>query len=262
MKIMKKSFSFVCCLFLAVSCFAPFAAASDPSKKAVVAKGNTSVANVSGVQASAGRVVEHTKVIEHTKVVEFADVSAMKASAASASSAVAAASTGRASGFATPAGDREHIYLTLKAHPNLRLSLPGFQCVPAPINGDWSLGWTPVNGPQAYGNDKPDYVTWLAHLFPDGTYIIELACCADDPKHRGDTLVLDEDAVNGTVRGSFSTGSLTQRWGFEPAESSGYFRLKNIGTGRYLTWDPKGVVGWAKRGPESCVYEGQIWQKH
>ena len=30
MKIMKKLFSFVCCLFLAVSCFAPFALASDP----------------------------------------------------------------------------------------------------------------------------------------------------------------------------------------------------------------------------------------
>ena len=64
MKIMKKSFSFVCCLFLAVSCFATFAAASDPSKQVVAVKGGAVI----------GRIVEHTKVTEHTRVIEFVGI--------------------------------------------------------------------------------------------------------------------------------------------------------------------------------------------
>jgi len=65
-------------------------------------------------------------------------------------------------------------------------------------------------------------------------------------------LVLDKDAITGAVRAWSSIGLLTQRWGFEPA-ASGHFRLRNIGTGRYLTWDHKGVVGRGKRGPESFL---------
>lgn len=252
MKIMKKSFSFVCCLFLAVSCFAPFAAASDPSKKAVVAKGNTSVANVSGVQASAGRIVEHTKVIEHTKVVEFADVSATRASAASSSSAVAAANAGRAPGYATPAGHGEHVFFTLKANPNIHLSIPSAR-----------------KGAFTYGGGPSDDVWFTAWLNSDNSYVLQIGRRAVVEKgwpadsRFGLNLVLDQYLENSNIHAHPPHGGANQRWVFIPT-GDGYYRIQNVYKGEYLTYNPsdKRVYGFHYIEPSRSDVGDQIWQKH
>ena len=213
MKIMKKSFSFVCCLFLAVSCFAPFASASDPSKQVVAVKGGAVI----------GRIVEHTKVTEHTRVIEFVGI-------------YSAINAGRLPGVgerAIPMSDTLHTSFSVQADPKMYLTIrspkDGSRTCVAPYSNDiWFTSWL-------RGDDR--------------SYIFSVGCrpyrSNVDPRFNSST-ALDQDPNSPVVHSWTTHGKDWQRWILVPV-GGGYHIVQNFHTGACLTYNPSNKQVTAER---------------
>ncbi len=160
----KKFFSFICCLFLAISCFAPCAFAKYPH-------------------------------------------------------------------------DGEWIYLTLKSAPHMRLSLPSAHTSPKTLPFGTVVEEWACNGCRATLRAGDGYTTiFRARRYDDGSYHLLLQ---PPSSLHGVTneLALDEGPDSHLVHGWDKHGGANQRWFFEPLDGSLIlFRLRNKGTGRYLTY--------------------------
>jgi len=184
MKIMKKSFSFVCCLFLAVSCFAPYAFAKLPE-------------------------------------------------------------------------DGEKIYLTPMSNPDIKL-------VPYVSSNRYEL----VDGPDCdegtriiADNVPVSVCSWEAHKVRECVYVLTYFSNGFVGYTCSPNLALDEDVGSGRVNLWSAHAEENQQWEFEYYRYN-YYRIRNVATGRYLTYDPKGVVSWDFVDESSSIFEDQLWCKH
>ena len=192
MKIMKKSFSFVCCLFLAVSCFASCAFAKLPE-------------------------------------------------------------------------DGEKIYLT-------PMSQPEFMLIPESTltitDYEYMTHVNEISDGTKTIADKTmkSAALWVAHKVSDDIYVLQYHCGFLGSLILGasvspSAMALDEDVASGQVNVWSMHGEENQQWKFEYYRYN-YYRIRNVATGRYLTYDPKGVVAWDFVDESSSIFRDQLWCKH
>ena len=150
-----------------------------------------------------------------------------------------------------PMHDWEHCYFSLKSNSEKIMGLMGNE------NGSEVICTGNIEWFTARWNEKiRQYVLYLGkHSDPSKAMVLPHWV---RPRYQ----VLDEDEGSSKIQvwreGFFGPGD-NQKWIFEAAPSHPYYRIKNVSTGRYLTYNPPDNRVWGYKFSES---DDQIWEKH